>query len=211
MKLVHTTLILVLLAGILAGCGGDASTSSVEGSSAASAESESNDAYTSAVMDASYEGALPVSSQLALGIFQLEGTENAVTPAQAAALLPLWQAVQGGTLQSEAETNAVLKQIEGAMTSEQLAAIAAMQLTLEDVGAWAQEQGVSLGPPPEAMGGEGAFGPPGDTSEEERAARRATAEASGMTFGGRRGAGGRGSINFLTEPLIELLTERVAE
>jgi hypothetical protein len=93
MKLVHTTLILVLVAGILAGCGGDASTSSVEGSSAASAESESNDAYTSAAMDASYEGALPVSSQLALGTFQLEGTENAVTPAQAAALLPLWQAV----------------------------------------------------------------------------------------------------------------------
>jgi len=204
---------------------------------------ESNDAYTSAAMYASYEGALPVSSQLALGIFQLEGTENAVTPEQAKTLLPCWQAIRGGRLQSEAETNAVLKQIEGAMTSEQLTAIAAMQLTFDDMGTWAQEQGPNLRAPEatgdgeggfalpegvseeqlEAMraarepggmpfgGDKGGFGSPGNLSEEERAARRATTEASGMTFGGRRGAGGRGPINFLTEPLIELLTERAAE
>ena len=59
------------------------------------------------------------------------------------------------------------------MTSGQLAAIAAMQLTREDLGAWAQEQGVSLGFSPEALatrqaegGGQGGFGPPGNLSEE---------------------------------------------
>ena len=35
-------------------------------------------------------GGLPPANQLALGTLMLEGTENAVTPAQAAALLPLW-------------------------------------------------------------------------------------------------------------------------
>jgi hypothetical protein len=29
----------------------------------------------------------------------LEGTENAVTPAQASDLLPLWKGIQGGALQ----------------------------------------------------------------------------------------------------------------
>jgi hypothetical protein len=124
-----------------------------------------------------------VSSQLALGIYRLEETADAVTPEQAKAMLPLWQALQSESLESEAETNAVLKQIEGALASEQLSAIAEMQLTRESLGAWMQERGVNFGQPPEAMakrqaagGGQGAFG---DLSEEEREAMRATRQASG--------------------------------
>ena len=239
MKIWNRILILILVAGVLAGCGGDASTSSGEEAGVDPAQSEGNSTYTSAALDTSYEGALPASSQLALGTLELEETENAVTPEQAGTLLPLWQAIQGGSLQGDAETNAVLKQIEGAITAEQLAAIAAMQLTFEDMGAWMQEQGVSFRPPQGAPGGQNPFGMPGGVSEEERAAMRATAqagggfggeggpfgnmsaeeresmrataEASGMTFPGGGGRADRGQLAVLAEQAVELLTARAAE
>jgi hypothetical protein len=142
-------------------------------------------------LNESYEGALPVSSQLALGTFLLEGTETAVTSEQAQTLLPLWQVIQSGALKGEAETGAVLKQIEGAMTPEQLAAIAAMHLTSEDMGNWAQEQGVSLagpgGGPPSVDGAPSAEGaaafPPGGMTEEGREAMRAARESDEGGFG----------------------------
>jgi hypothetical protein len=167
-----------------------------------------------------------VSSQLALGTFLLEGTENAVSSQQAQTLLPLWQVILSGTLKGETETGAVLKQIEGTMTPEQLAAIAAMQLTFEDMGTWAQEQGVSLGGPgdgaggflPEGMteeqmeemraareSGEGGFAPEG-MSQEDREAMRATAEANGMTRPEGAGGWGAGQLAALAGPLVELLS-----
>jgi hypothetical protein len=240
MKFLQVTLVFVLLAGALAGCGGDTSTSAGEEASAPSVES---DTYTSSILNTSYDGATAVSSQLVLGIFRFEGTGDAVTPEQAGTLLPLWQVLQSGSLQSEAETNAVLKQIEGALTSEQLSAIAALQLTAEDLGAWMQERGVSFGLSPEARatrqaagsgqgdfgdlsqeereamiatrqaGGEGGFGSGGfgEMSEEDRESRRATAEASGMTLGGGRAGAGRGMLAILAEQVVELLTARAAE
>jgi hypothetical protein len=252
MKLWSVVLILVIVAGALAGCGGSGGGSEAGDASASDAGSTSgqesvvqelessaeDESYTSAVLVVSYDRALPASSQLALGTLQLQGTGNAVTPEQAKALLPLWQAIQGGALQSNAETNAVLKQIEAVMTADQLAAIAAIQLTLEDMGTWMQEQGVNFGPPVGGAGGQGPLadlseeerasmratrqaggggpgqgGGPGrlaDMSEEEREAMQATAEASGMTFGGRGGAR-RGQVAFLAEPLVELLTELAGE
>ena len=122
-----------------------------------------------------------------------------------------------------------------------IAAIAAMQLTFEDMGAWMQEQGLNFGLPAGAAGGQAGFGnmseeeraamrataqagggfggegrPFGNMSEEEREAMRATAEASGMTFPGAGapgvGAGaGRGQLAVLAEQVVELLTERAAE
>lgn len=53
----------------------------------------------------------------------------------------------------------------------------------------------------------GAGGGFGDMSEEEWAARRATAEAGGMSFGGQAGAGGE-QLALLGGPLIQLLTQR---
>ena len=156
----YAMLVVALAVATLAGCGGEATT--------APADTGDGETYVSEVLDTSYEGALSVSNQLALGTMQLEGTENAITPEQAVALLPLWQALQGGVT-AEAEVNAVLKQIEGAMTQEQLAAIAAMQLTQEGLQAWMEEQGPGMG---------GGFpGPGGDMSEEEREALRATRQA----------------------------------
>jgi hypothetical protein len=276
MKVWHITLILILLAGVLTGCGGGAESPAGETSSAAEAPpvatssssddmssgddtssgddeslaaeqvssaetpvtTASRERYTSAELDTSYEGALPASTQLALGIVQLDGTENAVTPEQAKVLLPLWQVIQSGSLQSDAETNAVVKQIEGTLEAEQLSAIADMRLTFEDMGAWMQERGLVFGPPQggeggrgvfgdltederaamratRQAGGEGGFGPGGgggfaDMSEEERASMRATAEAGGVTFG-RPGGGARGQLSFIAEQVVELLTQIIVE
>ena len=88
MKTWHIALIVVLVATALVGCGGSEATP-------APAETGESEVYASATLDTSYENALPVSSQLALGIFQLEETEDAVTSEQASALLPLWQAFEG--------------------------------------------------------------------------------------------------------------------
>jgi len=216
---------------VLVGCGGEQATP-------APADEGGGEAYTSAVLDASYPDALNVGNQLALGTMQLEETGSAVTSEQAAALLPLWQALQGGVT-AQAEVNAVLKQVEGTMTQEQLEAIAAMQLTQEDLRAWMQEQGLGMGGgqgqggggqelssedratrQAERGGGEGM--PPEmatrraemeSMSEEEREALRATAEAGGMLPGGAGGRAGGGSGQFiiLLNPLIELLTQRTAE
>ncbi len=169
MKSWHIGLVFVLIVGVLVGCGG-------EETAPESADEGSGETYTSAALDTSYDGALAASSQLVLGTLKLEETANAVTPEQASALLPLWQALRGGVT-AQAEMDAVLKQIEGTMTQEQLAAIAAMQLTQEDLQSWMQEQGLGRG-----------FSGVGDMSEEEREAGRATRQAQsggeGMPGGG---------------------------
>ena len=235
--------ILVTIVAMIAltACGGETPAPVAEEESVVvNSNTDESGAYVSGALDTAYEGALPASNQLALGTLNLEETENAVTPEQAAALLPLWQAIQGGALQSNVERNAVLKQIEKAMTAEQLAAIAAMQLTDEYMQTWAREQGIALGPSPESLatrqaegGGEGgpganlseeeraamratrqaggASGGFGDMSEEDQAARRATAEASGMAVSGRKFGGSAGQFNVVIAPLIELLTQRAAE
>ena len=203
MKIWYVGLVLILAVGVLAGCGGEQATP-------APADESAGETYTSASLDTSYDGALNASSQLVLGTLQLEETDYAVTPEQAASLLPLWQAMQGGVT-AQAEVNALLKQIEGTMTQEQLSAITAMQLTQDDLRTWAQSRGLSLGAPPGAQppggdkGGQG--GGRGELSPEEMEALRATAEAGG----GRAGGAGTNQLAILLEPLVELLTQRAAE
>jgi len=220
-------LVMTLLITLLAGCGS-------AGDAPAAEDSGSAETYTSAVLDRSYPGALDVSSQLALGTMELEGTADAVTPEQATDLLPLWQALQGAVT-AQAEVNAVLAQIEATMTRTQLEAIAALQLTQEDLMVWAEESGLPMpafggGPVGRGQGAseeeraavratiEAGGAPPGFPSggdwpsEEERAAFQATMEAGGgMPGGGRPGGAGRGGATVLIGPLVELLTERAAE
>jgi len=172
------------------------------------------------------------SNLLAMGTVLLEGTGDAATPEQAAKLLPLWTVIQSGSLQGAAETDAVLKQVRGQMTEEQLSAIEAMALTQDDYQAWLQEQGIEIpaldGDGPPAGAPEGA----GDMSEEDRAAmreqfqsmtedERATAMAESGMERPEGGAGGPGDAaggfggsrvgNLALQPLIDLLTERAAE
>ncbi len=149
-------------------------------------EGAATDSASTSALASNYEGALPPTNQLIIGIFRLEETDNAVNSAQAATMLPLWQALQSGAIQNQTERQAVLRQIEGALSEAQLEAIGSMQLTFADMNDWAQANGIELPQfgqggqagqngqnaqaGPGAQGGQG--GPLADMSEEERAAFR---------------------------------------
>ena len=95
----------------------------------------------------SYADALPVSTQLVIGTLKLEDTDLAVEPGQASDLLPLWQAASSlvsSDTAATAEVEAVVKQIQRAMTQEQIKAIADMRLTQEDVTPVLQEAGLGM-------------------------------------------------------------------
>jgi len=236
MRRLYIGLVLIVVVGVLVGCGGE------QAAPAPAEEEEAEETYVSEVLETSHDDALDVSAQLAFGTMQLEETEGAVTPEQATALLPLWQALRGGVT-ARSEVNAVLKQIEGTMTQEQLEAIAAMQLTQEDLQAYIQAEGPNLGGgfpaggdqepgtgargtrpegemPPQGEFGEGEMPPEmatrmaefEDMTEEERQAARATAQAGGGMAGRPAGAPGAGGGQFMIilNPLIKLLETRSA-
>ncbi len=115
---------------------------------APAASTTTQDTYTSSALDTSYEGALAVRNQLALGTLQLDGTPNAITADQAKTLLTLWQALRATTqsgASAQAEVNALLGQIEGALTAQQLAAIKDLKLTQTAFQQWAAANGIIMG------------------------------------------------------------------
>lgn len=239
---IRGTLILVTLFA-LAACGrGEGATAEEAPESAANAspasEAESVVQERTSALTRDYEGALPPMNQLILGILLLEETENAVTGAQAASMLALWQALQSGTIQNQTERAALLRQIEGTLTEAQSQAIGDLQLTFADLNEWARNNGIEL--PQFGQGGQGGQrgqggqgGPGGilaDMSEEERAAfrqemqnlspeeRRERLQEMGVEIpeggfqgqGGQGGPGGGGRLAFLMGPLIELLESKAA-
>jgi hypothetical protein len=115
---------------------------------------------------------LPLSTKLAIGTLKLEGTDNAVASDQAADLLPLWQVLNtlsSSDNASQEEITAVIEQIQGTMTPEQLQAIDDMGLTGQDIFTAMQELGLVQAPQvnaegtPQANGGfRGGQGPGGD-------------------------------------------------
>ena len=132
---------------------------------------DNSDVYVSKNLDTSYEGALAVRNQLALGTLQLDGTANAIKADQAKTLLTLWQALRGTTqsgASAQAEVNALLTQIEGALTAEQLAAIKDMKLTQTAFQQWATANGITMGT------GGGQPGSGAGLSPEARATRQAS-------------------------------------
>lgn len=133
------------------------------------------------------EGETPLAMMLILGTFKLEDTEFAIDSAQAAELLPLWKALrslsQSETVAAE-ELQAVINQVQDTMTAEQIAAIESMELTMQDLGAIAEELGLELN----NFGGR--FG---ELSPEMQATREAARE-SGQFPGGGQGSGPGGGI-----------------
>ena len=126
-----------------------------------------------------------LSMHLALGTLKLEGTDKAVTPEQATDLLPLWKAAKS---LSEAdnvhpqELEGLFKQIQKAMTAEQVQAIQSMDLSGPDMAEVAQELGLEL-----------PAGGPGDLTEEQQATMEASRQSGQMPpadFGGGPPPGG---------------------
>jgi len=212
-------IVVVAIAALVAGC-----------SSAAPASTADADARSAGSGDARERapGGLDSASTWALGTLRLEGTGEALTPAQAAGLLPLWQAIESGSLQGSAETDAVIAQIAALMTASQRTAIEAMALTRDDVQGWMQERGIEMPSAPQGQGGPGALQ---DLSEDERAKvregfqnmtqeERATRMAEmGIQLPeggfqrpesgeGARSGGVQGTSGYLFGALIELLSAR---
>jgi len=164
MKKIFLPLVL-LFALLLASCSG----------TAAAAPTTGGDTFVSQNLPVDYEGALAVRNQLALGMLELNQTDSAISAEQAQTLLPLWQALRstqqaGGTAQ--AEVNALLTQIEAAMTPEQLQSIASLKLTFTDMQEWATANGITVG------SGGGTPGQGNGMSPEARATKQA---AEGVT------------------------------
>ena len=118
----------------------------------------------------------PLAMQLALGTFKLEETDYPVDAEQASALLPLWKATrslsQSETVATE-ELQAVINQIQGTMSSDQIGAIESMNLTFRDVGTIAEELGLDFG--------SSRFG---DLSPEMQATMQAARESGQFPQGG---------------------------
>ncbi len=170
--------ILLALVVSLAACGSDGGSEEVSSTSTLSED---------------YAGALPVSSQLAIGTLMLDGTADAVTTAQAGELLPIWQmlqALQSSGTAAPAELDAVVNRVQGAMTNEQLAAIQEMELTDDSMSGLVQELGLGRGLAGNAGGG-GGFQPP-----------------TGMEAGGRDDAFGAGG-NLHSKDGEDATAERV--
>jgi len=173
----------ILLVGLLAVAG--LVLSACVGAPAPTAGQSSSVAVSNSSLDTSYDKALPVRNQLLLGTLQLEETAQPLTTEQAATLLPLWQGIRG-TMNSgasaQAETDALLRQIEAGLSQEQLAAIRDMRLTQTELQDWARSQGIALGSESGGMGS----GEPGsgqNLSPEERATRQAARGGTGETGG----------------------------
>ncbi|HET6445067.1 MAG TPA: hypothetical protein VFI27_10870 [candidate division Zixibacteria bacterium] len=147
-------LILVTALAVLAlsACGGDAEPS-VQTESGTQSDSPVEEKAAEPVtvrvqLSEGYADALSLDGQLAIGTVQLDDTDLAVDAEQAAELIPLWQAFQSlssSDTTAEAELQAVLKQIQGTMTAEQIAAIADMQLTADKVTELVEEGIVAFG------------------------------------------------------------------
>jgi len=182
-SLIIVALVLLLAITVLPGC-----------SRPVEAEVVNHSGYVGA-LSAAYEGALDATAQLALGTLELEGTADAVTGAQAAELLPLWQALDGSELQGSAERNAVPMQIEATMTADQITSIAAMHLTEDDAQLWMESQRSGAAVP----GRQRAEGAAQGLSVEEIAGMRAPPS----------GGGAAGSASYgLIRAVVELLAER---
>ena len=249
-KLLLTTIASSVILLVLSACGGSAevATNAEENNGSSPAVSSNNGDSTQAgsrsVIGEDFQDALPVSAQLGFGTLLLEDSEYAVDPAQAAELLPLWKAARSlseSETVAEAELEAVFNQIEDTMTSEQISAIADLQLTGEEMAQLMEDLGISFG-----FGGAGF----GNLTPEQQATAQAARESGegfaggGFSEGGFPGGGrgqGQGGQDFgggnltpeqqaamearqaersgfstrfalvFVDPLIELLEERAAE
>ena len=156
----------------------------------------------STVLSIEYSDAANLRSQLAYGTIKLADTLNAITSDQAKTLIPLWQAVvslSGDTTTASEELTAVQDQITAALTSEQLQAIAAMQITNAGLNVFYAEYGIVL--PTPIPGVTKVPGSGSGKTDEEKAAAEATKTAAGETTGT-----GQSAKTLLFEKTIEYLT-----
>jgi hypothetical protein len=151
---------------------------------------------------------MPLPEKLALGTLKLEGTSNAVTAKQAADLLPLWQVYSSlitSDTAAQEEKDALATQIQETMTSDQVKAIDALNMTQRDVFASMQQLGITTSsqvnanstPQPNGGGfpGGGQFFSGGDGN---------------FTGGGNRNSGGGNGAQLTPQQIATIQARRAA-
>lgn len=177
--------ICAILATGLAGCASGSSQADSSAEPAANLEAGAV-ADASAAAQAprlSAGGEFPLQTQLVIGTFSLEQSELAVSAEQARDLLPLWKALQSlnnSDTAAQAEIDALIEQIQEAMTPAQIDAMADLEVTSQNLAEVVQELGIQTqlqGQLRSSAEEGGASGPPG---------------GGGFTFGEGGGPGGPG-------------------
>jgi hypothetical protein len=176
--------VIVILVMVLVACG-------AKSSSTTSQTGNSNTTAANATPGArNFTQPLPLAESLVIGTFKLEGTANAITPTQATALVPLWQAyaqLTSSNTAAQAEIDAVIAQIQSTMTSQQVQAITAMKLTRQDLFTTESSLGLSNG-----FGGNGTGTPRAPGTNGGGGGGGFFPGGGGGGFGGG-GAGGNGT------------------
>jgi hypothetical protein len=166
-------IVIVIIFGLLlSACGGS---SGLEDSTGVEQVSDGNAAIV--VEGSDDESELAESTELILGTILLQESEQAVDAAQAGTLLVLWKTYRSlvnSETSAEEEVSAVLDQVKDEMTAEQLAAIAALGLTSDNIQVKMQELGIEM---MRGMGMDFNFDP--DISQEEMQATREAMRESG--------------------------------
>lgn len=174
MKKTYIILLPLLLVLILAACGGDAS----EGNATTRNTDTSPQNFETPET--------PIEMQLMLGTVKLDESEYPIDSEQASELLLLWKALRSlvsSDTAAQAEVDAVISAIQDGMTAEQMAAIEAMGLTMQNFADVADTLGIETG-----LGGRS-----GEMTPEMQAtmqAARESGEEPPEGFGGGQGLGG---------------------
>lgn len=200
----------------------------------AAAGSEAN-ADSEEAKGARLSGETALSTQLLFGTFALEETDLAVDAAQASELLPLWKAVRSlsnSDTASSVELEALYKQIQDLMTTDQFNQIASMEFGPESTQELMSELGLDMEMgnrgnaddsedganmrPGGGTGGPGDGGPgsgPGgeNATDEQRAMMEAMSDEDRATAMAERGGRINPMNTMLLDPLIELLDEKAAQ
>jgi len=179
-------------------------------------------------LNATYENAVSIEQQLILVTFKLEGTNMAISKEQAAILIPLYtnlktivesmipaQGTQGDpasaqpqaiSAETQAQVDAIIKNILAAMTPEQVKAISEMQITREIAQTIMTEKGINMGG---GRGGQGGAmpGANGQPPEGTPPAGAQGAGAGALPSDGQNGQqpGGDMIPSELITALIEML------
>ncbi len=160
---------------------------------------------TASTLNTDYTDAVSVAEQLLAGTFLLVDTNLSPTGEQTAQLIQLWtslkDAVQNSTAQEQ--TDALVQQIESAMTAEQVKAIADFKVTRESMMAVLQDKGVTMGGP--QQNGRGAGAPPQGTPPAGGPGEGGTPPEMSGTPGAGNPPTERG--NFIQPELIEALIQ----
>lgn len=146
-KMIFPITILLTLAFILTACGSSTGGSNNNQSNNQGGQGQ-NAAGQGQANNAGGQGNnRPISPQmqLAVGIFKLEGTPQAVNAQEAAQLIPLWQLygqLETSSSSAQQEVTAVFSQIKATLSTDQINAITAMNLTNQEAFTFMQQQGI---------------------------------------------------------------------